>query len=170
MTQRKKLHQQIAENLQAQRDGETAPNTPEAEKNDLDKREVQARIMDPNGTAIKLSYGSIVVYPLSMRNRRRASGFLARITADAVGAGARSEGEALLRVASLLTQREDLEVELFRLSALACFKPGSFKDDNDEKVKTLPIIAEFQEKCNYEDSFALFGAISDLSEFTVPKT
>lgn len=170
MAARKKLHEQIAESLHAEKTGEPASETQANEQqNDLDKPEVQERIMNPDGTAIKLSYGEIVVYPYAMRNKRRASGFLAQVFADAVGAGARSRDELELRTASLLMRREDLERELFRLAAVACFKPGSFKDDEDQAAKTLPILAELQDRCTSNDVFAVFAVVTELAEFKAPK-
>lgn len=170
MANPKKLHEQVAANLQAQRDGNTPPAESEGEKNDLDKKDVQQRIMDPNGTTIKLSYGDIVVYPFTMLYKRRASGFLSQVFADAIGGGARSEDELNMRVASLLMRREDLERELFRLSAVACFKPGVIQNDEDVAKKVLPIVVELQQNSDTTDIFKLFSAVCDLAEFKAPKT
>lgn len=157
----KKYHEKLADNIRAQQVEDEKPEVKTAEE--LSDSTVQQRIMDPNGTPVDLSYGKIVVYPYTIRNKRRAGGFLAQVFADAVGAGSRSEEEFKLRVASLLTRREDLELELFRLCAVACGKPGS-----DEK-KTLPIVAELQEKCTSSDVVQIFSVISELAEFSAPK-
>lgn len=170
-TPRKKAHELIAENLKAIKEGKTLPHPDKAQEaqfiqQELEKTEVQQRIMDPDGTEVKLpSYGSITVYPLVMREKRKAGGFVAQVSADAIGGGARSNEELTLRFASLLMRRDDLESELFRLAAVATQKA----EDQANTAKILAQVADFQQKCTSEDIIALFGAVTDLAEFKAPK-
>lgn len=165
----KKQHERVAEELQRQRDGGSPVDTQPEPKNDLDQPAVQERIMNPEGTPIKLSYGEIIVYPLTVREKRKATGFLAQLSADLLRVGARSADEFKLRVASLLMRREDLETELLRTVAVACFRPGSFIDDADRAQKIIPIENELREKCEAVDIHTLFDVVGDLTKVETPK-
>lgn len=128
---------------------------------DLEKPEVQHDIMDPAGTELELSIGSVRTFPLTMLMRRRVNGFIRRVGADALGSGIRSAEEFGLRTLSLVLSSPVLEQEMFRLFAVSMHSPGSVTEHDD---KLTPFVKNLADNCNEDDSTLIYGRLAQLAK------
>ena len=157
----KKHYEKVAEHLKSQAEGEE----PKPAQDDLDSREVQDEIMNPNGTPIDLSFGKFTVFPLTLEYEARAYGLCSAIMADSYGAGARSLMEIGFRISAVILRRSDYKRELLTLAGIASGRPGTM-----DEQKAEVIAKDLLGKCKGKDYVDLFHAIFRLSGLKeVPK-
>lgn len=157
---RKPYHQQLAENIQALKEGKEPPHKAAADearqkKAELDDAERQAAIMDPAGTDVEFSFGKHRLYPYTMFDQATAKGFCDGVMADVFGIGARNSVEAAYRLSSVLLKSVSYKRELLGLVAIASAKPGEI----DSAEKANPIASKLADTFSSDDYVKAFNEV-----------
>lgn len=159
----KKYHEKLTENIAALKAGKEPPHEGKAaeeavqQKRDLDNAERRAQIMNPAGSDVELSFGSIKLFPMTIDVQIDANAFCKSVLADAMGEGARNISEMALRVPSVVLRRR---VELLSFVAYCSEPPGAMTSPK----QIAPTIEKLREKAiNADDYLALWREINDRS-------